>query len=215
MARLSRSSPGVTGVVAVVSAMALGAWEADRVADRLGPGSERGAGATRLVASRQPVRPARAGPLAVDEAEPSGLEEQPAARDPERDAAEQLSGSFGRLARDLEYSRGLAEPLQQVVVPPPPPWTPDRSARTAPPPVIDEVSPSQAPAAGGTAVTLRGRNLRALQVMFGPVPARIVGASADAVTVIAPPARAGEVAVALTNGDGSYDIAALPFTYLP
>ena len=62
-------------------------------------------------------------------------------------------------------------------------------------------------------MTLRGRYLRAAQVMFGTSPADIASAGPEAVTVVAPPAVTGPVVIALTNDDGSYAVASSPFTY--
>jgi hypothetical protein len=133
----------------------------------------------------------------------------------EREAAQPLAEGMKRLVRDIEFNAnaGLPEPLQQVVVQPPAPWRPDPAAETRPPPVIEDVQPRAGPAAGGARVTIRGKNLRAAQVMFGLDPARIVAAGPAVITVEAPPARAGQVAIAVTNDDGSYAVAAVPFTY--
>jgi hypothetical protein len=78
-------------------------------------------------------------------------------------------------------------------------------------PVINGLEPLAG--AEGTRVTIRGSHLRATQVMFGLSPADIVSASAEAVTVVAPPGAAGPAMIALTNDDGSYALAATPFTY--
>ncbi len=96
----------------------------------------------------------------------------------EREAAQPLAEGMKRLVRDIEFNAnaGLPEPLQQMVVPPPDPWRPDPAAETRPPPVIEDVQPRAGPAAGGARVTIRGKNLRAAQVMFGLDPARIVAA---------------------------------------
>jgi hypothetical protein len=229
MSRLPRSVTSATSIVALAAAVALGGWEAERVANRGGLGQRRAeparvATAHRAAAStfqdRLPVAGAR---LADAEESPSpvaqalsGTAAGASATDgqPEqgRAAAERLAEKMQRLVRDLEYNAGLPEPPQQVVVAPPPAWTPAASAAGAPP-VIEEVAPSHAPVAGGTTVTIRGKNLRPSQIMFGSEPARIVSASAEAVTVVAPPARAGQVAIALTNGDGTYDITRAPFSY--
>jgi hypothetical protein len=81
--------------------------------------------------------------------------------------------------------------------------------------VIVNVEPQGAPAAGGAQVVLRGRNLWPAQVMFGQEPARIVSATGDAVTVVAPAGRDGAVVIAVTNADGAYALSGQPFTFGP
>ncbi len=132
----------------------------------------------------------------------------------EQEAAGRLQEAMGRLVSDLEFTPGLREPLQQTVVKPPDPWTPPADAGAHPPPDIAEVSPGSAPAAGGVLVTIRGRNLRAPRVVFGSRPARVFGGGADFVTVEVPPARPGQVTIAVTNDDGSWALSGQPFTYL-
>jgi hypothetical protein len=239
---MRRSLPSVPlRVILLLGGVALGVWQGTRLADRLWPderGRGRGHGSAPARASSQQERrrapsevPAfpilgsthglpgpgdetgqagvagRVGSLAVDggAGEPQSEEEQ--------EAAAPLADRMRRLVRDIEFSAGLPEPLQQVVVEPPAPWRPDPSADARPPPVIEDVEPRAGPASGGARVLIRGRNLRAAQVMFGLDPARIVAAGPAAVTVVAPPARAGPVAIAVTNEDGSYAVAAVPFTY--
>ncbi|BDG06106.1 IPT/TIG domain-containing protein [Anaeromyxobacter oryzae] len=150
--------------------------------------------------------PAAATTVALDGADAFRTEE-------ERAAAERLATELGRLVRDLEFNAGLNEPTQQTVVPPPAPWRPDPRADGRAAPVVDDVWPRGAPAAGGARVTIRGRNLRASQVMFGATAARIVRAEDDAVTVVAPAGSAGPVVISVTNDDGTYALSRVPFTY--
>jgi IPT/TIG domain len=118
-------------------------------------------------------------------------------------------------ASDLEFSEGLPEPPQQKVVPAPAPWTPPPEADASAKPVIEDVWPAKGPASGGDRVVIRGRNLLALQVLFGLVPARIISVSEsrDTLTVAAPASDAGQVAIAVTNGDGNYAVAGDAFQY--
>jgi IPT/TIG domain-containing protein len=132
----------------------------------------------------------------------------------ESEAAERLSGEMRRFIQDLEFTPGLPEPRQQTVVPPPAPWRPPDAAAARPPPVITDVTPRRAPAAGGTPVVIRGRNLGGVRVMFGAAVARVTAAGEEAVTVLAPPGTAGQVAVAVTSADGGWAVASQPFTYL-
>jgi hypothetical protein len=131
--------------------------------------------------------------------------------DAEAEAVTRIAGEMRRLIRDLEYTPGLQEPIQQTVAPPPATWTPPETDR--PQPVIEAIQPRSAGAVGGTRVVIRGRNLRVAQVMFGNAAARIASASANAVTVEAPPG-AGQAVIAVTNDDGTWAMAADPFTYL-
>jgi hypothetical protein len=142
-------------------------------------------------------------------------EEQGVERNPGDDAPHTyaLTPAQAR-AIDLEFSPGLPEPPQDEVRPAPRPWTPEPSAESASAkPVIEDVWPDKAPASGGEKVVIRGKNLQAAQVVFGLTPAHILGAAEDAVMVAAPPAGAGQVAIVVTNRDGSYAIAGGAFSY--
>lgn len=228
----------------VVVAAALGAWQAARVIDvleagegaagrpaagvssraiepapGLAPGGATGRlGAPRPAASPMPggVRPSgvaaevhealdRSGPIAT------GL----APRETEAEATERLTEDYRKLLRDLEFTRGLPEPPQRRVVPAPEPWRQDEQAAGRPPPIVEGMTPTSAPAAGGAEVVLRGRNLRAAQVMFGTAAARISRAGPDEVRVVVPPGAPGAVRVALTNDDGHFALVAEPFTLRP
>lgn len=222
----------------LIAAVGLGSWQAARLADRLWP-EERARGAAppaiaartrpeerrgtdvgtafpaaRLAPERSlPSLDGRSAPPAGGPAQASdGGAVEPGSEE-ERAAAAPLADAMKRLVRDIEFNAGLPEPLQQVVVPPPAPWRPDPAAEARPAPVIEEIEPRAGSATGGARVTIRGRHLRPSQVMFGLDPARIVGAGPEAVTVEAPPSRAGPVAIAVTNDDGSYAVAPVPFTY--
>jgi len=226
-------------VALLLAAVALGAWQAARLADGLWPGGRsRAPVRSASSAAGQPEERRRAGSGAPgfawpgtppdarladtpqrlsDRTEPSGGSTPDGASEPltddERAVAQPLVDSMKRLVLDLEFNAGLPEPPQQNVVQPPAPWRPDPGADGRAPPVIEEVEPRAGPASGGARVTIRGRNLRVSQVMFGLAPARIVSAGPNAVTVEAPPAGAGAVAIAVTNDDGSYAVAAAMFTY--
>jgi hypothetical protein len=229
---------GPLRLVLMLGGVGLGFWQATRLADRLWPDERArgpGPGSAPLRASRQearsrapsdvpsfPTLPSTATGGQPGQVVLAGQMGSPATdggaeveTEEEREAAQPLAEGMKRLVRDIEFNAnaGLPEPLQQVVVQPPAPWRPDPAAEARPPPVIEDVQPRAAPAAGGSRVTIRGRNLRAAQVMFGLDPARIVAAGPAVVTVEAPPARAGQVAIAVTNDDGSYAVAAVPFTY--
>jgi hypothetical protein len=145
-----------------------------------------------------------------------GVSSPSAAEDPaEADAASRLMRSMARLVSDLEYNsnRGLKEPPQQAVAPFPEPWRPPAEAAGQPDPVIDQVTPLRATTRGGTKVVLRGRHLRAPQVMFGASPASVVSATDREVTVLAPPSPAGPVTIAVTNDDGTYALVGTAFTF--
>jgi hypothetical protein len=114
---------------------------------------------------------------------------------------------------DLEFSPGVQEPSQEEVAPAPPAWKPAADAEGSAKPVIDDVWPDKAPSSGGERVVIRGRNLQTAQIVFGLVPARIIEASDDKVTVAAPAAGAEQVAIVLTNRDGNYAVAANAFQY--
>lgn len=141
-------------------------------------------------------------------------------------------------AIDLEFSEGLPAPTQEQVVAPPPAWKPAAQVEAAEgatqaaaaAPVIEDVWPNKAPAAGSddarkhdrhedehqfdvARVVIKGQNLAASQVVFGLAPARILEATADSITVAAPEAGVGEVAIVVTNRDGSFAIAAQNFGY--
>ncbi|HET8723218.1 MAG TPA: IPT/TIG domain-containing protein [Anaeromyxobacteraceae bacterium] len=117
-----------------------------------------------------------------------------------------------KLLRDLEYTKGLPEPPQQVVQPQPEPWRRDPT-REGPPPEITGVSPRRGRVAGGERVEIRGRNLRVVSVMFGASPARLLAATDSLVTVESPAGSPGPATIALTNEDGTWGVAAEPYVY--
>lgn len=141
-----------------------------------------------------------------------GTEAGPVPTGTDRAEAERLAASLRKLVSDLEYSPGLPEPPQQTVLPLPEPWRPD-PIREGPPPVIEEVGPLLVRTGGGDRVTIRGRNLRVVEVMFGVTPARLLAASGTLVSVEAPPSGAGPVTVAVTNDDGTWALAEAPVVY--
>jgi hypothetical protein len=126
--------------------------------------------------------------------------------------AERVAEEMGRLVRDLEYSSGLPEPPQQTVQRPPEPWRPD-PARQGPSPIVDSVEPRHGRAAGGDRVVLRGRNLRAVEVMFGQAAGKILSASGSTLTVETPSSGPGQVAIAVTNDDGTWAVVDGVFTF--
>jgi hypothetical protein len=144
-----------------------------------------------------------------------GADPAPGAAGEEPDATREIMKAMEKLVSDLEYNsnRGLKEPPQQVVGPYPDPWRPPAEAAALPAPVIDQVTPARASTRGGTKVTLRGKNLRTPEVMFGASPASVVGGSDTEVTVVAPPSPAGPVTIAVTNADGTYALVGSRFTY--
>jgi rubrerythrin len=75
-------------------------------------------------------------------------------------------------------------------------------AEAAASPVIEEVSPQEAPASGGTAVVIRGKDLNPAHVTVGGTPGRILDATEYMVIVELPAANAGQVAIVVTNRDG-------------
>jgi hypothetical protein len=89
----------------------------------------------------------------------------------------------------------------------------------ADPPVIEDMWPDKGPASGGDRVEIRGRNLRPSLVLFGSVPATVLGVREDrgiiTLTLELPPARAGaaRVYVVVTNADGQYAVAGEKFEY--
>jgi hypothetical protein len=95
----------------------------------------------------------------------------------------------------------------------------DAALAPAGPPVIEDVWPTKGPATGGDRVEIRGRNLRPSLVLFGSVPATVLGVRDEGgtvtVTLQAPPARAGaaRVYVVVTNPDGQYAVAGERFEY--
>jgi hypothetical protein len=114
---------------------------------------------------------------------------------------------------DLEFTEGLSEPPQTQVMPSPTPWAPPPSTAEAPQPVVEDVWPDKAAAAGGAQVVIRGKNLQPAQILFGLAPARIISESAEKVVVAAPPSNAGEVGIVVTNRDGNYAVAGGAFKY--
>lgn len=150
-------------------------------------------------------RQATADAPAAPQGEPSGSEADP-------DEAANLAERMAKLIRDLEYTPGLPEPVQQTVQPQPEPWRADPE-REGPSPVVEGVSPQTIRTAGGDRVTIRGRNLRVVQVMFGAAPGKLLEASGTEVAVEAPPSSAGPVTIAVTNEDGTWAIAAEPIAY--
>lgn len=125
-----------------------------------------------------------------------------------------LQAALAKLVSDLEFNAGLREPPQQTVRTPPMAWSPDPAMESNAKPVVDGVSPTTGRTDGGDVVLIHGRNLHPMQVMFGAAPARILQASADTVTVAAPPADAGDAPIIVTNGDGNYAMAPTPFRYV-
>jgi hypothetical protein len=81
-----------------------------------------------------------------------------------------------------------------------------------PPPGIAALTPAAGPAAGGTAVTIRGHDFTdATAVRFGSVPAPTFHVESDTqMTATTPPGQPGAVAVAVTTQAGT---ATAPFTY--
>lgn len=125
---------------------------------------------------------------------------------------EALASGMAKLVRDLEFSPGQKEPPQQVVKPQPEPWRRDPS-REGPAPEVVAVVPARSGAAGGGRASIRGRNLRVVQVMFGTNPAQLVAASGTEVVVEIPPGSTGPATVAVTNDDGTWTEAPEPFVY--
>lgn len=123
-------------------------------------------------------------------------------------------GLAPRPAVDLEWNTEFPEPPQTPALEAPPPWRPDPEAESRPKPEVEALSPPEAAPQGGTQVVLRGRNLSSPTVMFGMSPAKVLTATAEAVTVVVPAGRPGPVDVVLTNGDGNYAIASAGFRYL-
>jgi hypothetical protein len=134
------------------------------------------------------------------------------ATEEERLERDHLASGMAKLASDLEWSPGLREPPQQLVQPQPEPWRRDPS-REGPSPTIEAIVPRRARAGGGDRVSIRGRNLRVVQVMFGATPARLLAARGNEVVVETPPGAVGPVTVAVTNDDGTWAIADVPFVY--
>ncbi len=129
-----------------------------------------------------------------------------------RGAEERLSDEMHKLVRDLEFTPGQKEPLQQVPVPQPEPWRSDPE-REGPPPELQSLSPARGSTGGGQRVEIRGRNLRVVQVMFGAVPADLIAASGSVVVVASPQAAAGPATVTVTNDDGTWASAPQPYVY--
>ena len=145
-------------------------------------------------------------------AAPRGIPGDGQAADEERREGEEIASGMAKLVRDLEWSPGQKEPPQQVVQPQPDPWRPDPT-REGPAPVVEEVVPARAGAAGGGRAVIRGRNLRVVQVMFGASPAPLLAASGSEVIVEIPPGAIGPATVAVTNDDGTWAVATEPFVY--
>jgi hypothetical protein len=85
-------------------------------------------------------------------------------------------------------------------------------------PVITSVTPDFGPAAGGTTVTISGRNFKGSSaVTFGLTPAASFTVnSAKSITAVAPPGVVGAVDVTLTNVSGVSGVSAVDqFTYQP
>jgi hypothetical protein len=167
-------------------------------------------------------------------AEPRG-DERDAARSRERSARDEAerartAAPHRRFNLDWRVLNDVGDDLGNTPLPPsyspPAVWTPPPEppaqeggdgaaslpAPVSAPPVIVDVWPAQGPASGGQEVVIRGENLRAVQVLFGVAPARILAATAESLTVRSPPVgAAGPAPIVVTNGDGSYAIA--PFTY--
>lgn len=149
------------------------------------------------------------GPVHAGQLDPGGNEP---GSDEERRERDRLASGMAKLASDLEWSPGLKEPPQQLVQPQPDPWKRDPS-REGPSPTIEAIAPRRARAGGGDRISIRGRNLRVVQVMFGSAPARLLSARGNEVVVEAPPGSPGPVTVAVTNDDGTWAVAPDPFVY--
>ncbi len=92
-----------------------------------------------------------------------------------------------------------------------------RTYKYLPPPAVTSVSPSSGPLAGGTRVTIHGTGLAgATAVDVGGLAATVISNSSSALVVLTPPgAAAGEVAVTVTNADGTSNVTGeSEFTYL-
>jgi hypothetical protein len=204
---LSGERPGAAGAEAGAGpGVASAAWNGGRGALDAQPGG----GASRSPGSGE----VRAGEPSGDPGEdPSSQATFDPELEPERAEQARYHDAMRRVVSDLEFNRGLPEPIQQAVRPSPPAWTPDPAAEQEAAPEIDAISPARAPANGGVRVTIRGRYLHPAQVMFGQAPAAILAQTSEAVTVLAPPARAGAVQIAVTNVDGNFVIARATFVY--
>src|SRR5512137_963218 len=163
---------GPVRVAVFLAAMALGAWQAMRLADRLWPGQGKGepaVGASPAAGQRRELR--RQDPSGLDLAPRDARQVSTAQRpaeatapsmalgegstpdspvepqtEEEWKASQALADTMGRFVRDLEFNAGLPEPPQQVVVQPPAPWRPDPAVEGRAPPVIDDVDPRRGPA---------------------------------------------------------------------
>ncbi len=88
-------------------------------------------------------------------------------------------------------------------------------AFVAPAPIVTSVSPKTGLTAGGTAVTVMGRNfMSGATVTFGAVAATsVVVASATQIKAVAPPGKPGGVNVVVTNPDGQSGTLGSGFIY--
>jgi hypothetical protein len=214
---MARRRPTWITAAALAAAAAAGAWWLLR-ADAVRP-----APAEMPVAAG--VTPPAGGPPAPSPSPPTPITGEPGAREsvgtaaPPRAAeaagdaaaAEELSRRMQKLVSDLEYSPGRREPPQQLREPQPEPWRPAPGATAGPAPIIEQVTPRTAPP--GTRVRIRGRHLRAAQVMFGALPAEVEGDSDTELVVLVPEGGEGEVPVAVTNLDGGYAVAEAAFVF--
>ena len=91
-------------------------------------------------------------------------------------------------------------------------------------PNVTSITPNWGPAAGGTKVTIEGKDFRStmegftdiIHVYFGEIPARDVVVSRDGkyIYVTTPAHEPGEVAVKIQNPDGTIVTASEPFTFI-
>jgi hypothetical protein len=84
-------------------------------------------------------------------------------------------------------------------------------------PAITKIMPDTGPTAGGTAVSITGRNfVGATEVDFGSTPATFTVSSADKIGAVAPPGSEGGVEITVTTPDGtSATSTADRFFYVP
>lgn len=158
-------------------------------------------------AARATPLPYAAEPRPASEAPPPAP--RPAPGTEELFAAE-LQRRMAKAISDLEWSPGLPEPVQRNIAPAPEPWRPAPGA-ALPAPTIAGVSPPAGK--GGAVVRIRGGDFRSPRVMFGELPAEVVVRAPAELTVVAPAGGEGAVAIAVTNGDGTYAVAEGAFTY--
>lgn len=196
----------------IVPGIVLAAAAAGVLLLRVNPDVPRGDEGPSFAAAASPGGARTAPVLPATADSPAAPQREPAGSDADSDAATHLAERMAKLVRDLEYTPGLPEPVQQTVQPQPEPWRADPE-REGPSPVVEGVSPPRIGTAGGDRVTIRGRNLRVVQVMFGSAPGKLLGASGNEVAVEAPPSPPGPVTIAVTNDDGTWALAPEPIAY--